>query len=89
MSKKNHNNCIHISPSQTFTSYDHYCDWLWAGQPRGRSSSPGWVMNFLFSTSSRPALGLTQPPIQWVPGVKRQGHEADHAPPTSAEVMKM
>jgi hypothetical protein len=35
--------------------------------------------------------GPTQPPIQWVPGalsleVKRQGHEADHSPPFSAEV---
>jgi hypothetical protein len=42
----------------------------------------------------RPALGFTQPPIQWVPGalspgVKRQGREADHSPPTSAEVKKM
>jgi hypothetical protein len=48
----------------------------------------------IFSTSSRPVLGPTQPPIQWVPGalspgVKRQGHEADHSPPTSAEVKKM
>jgi hypothetical protein len=33
--------------------------------------------------------GSTQPPIQWVPGVKRQGREADHSPPTSAEVKKM
>jgi hypothetical protein len=24
--------------------------------------------------------------IQWVPGVKRPGREADHLPPTSAEV---
>jgi hypothetical protein len=41
----------------------------------------------------RPALGPTQPPIQWVreslsPGVKRPGREADHSPPTSAEVKK-
>jgi len=33
----------------------------------------------------------TQPPIQWVarapyPGVKLQGHEADHSPPSIAEV---
>jgi hypothetical protein len=48
----------------------------------------------IFSTSSRPALGPTQPPIQWVagalsPGVKRPRCEADHSPPTSAEVKKM
>jgi hypothetical protein len=46
---------------------------------------------FLFTTASRTALGPTQPPIQWVPGalsleVKRQGREADHLPPSSAEV---
>jgi hypothetical protein len=45
----------------------------------------------LFSTLSRPVLGPTQAPIQWVPwalssGVKWLGHEADHSPPTSAEV---
>jgi hypothetical protein len=61
---------------------------------RGRSSSTGTVKNFLFSTSSRPALGSTQPPIQWVPGalsprVKRPEREAHHSPPTSAEVKKM
>jgi hypothetical protein len=36
---------------------------------------------FLFTTTSRTALGPTQPPIQWVPGalslgVKQLGHEA-------------
>jgi hypothetical protein len=59
-----------------------------------RSSSRGRVKNFLFSTSSRPALGTTQPLIQWVPGVlspglKRPGREADNSPPTNAEVKKM
>jgi hypothetical protein len=68
--------------------------WLRAGRPRGRGSSPGRVKNFFFSTSARLALGPTQPPIQWVlgslsPGVKRQGREADHSPPASAEVKKM
>jgi hypothetical protein len=55
----------------------------------GGSSSPGRVKNFHFSISSRQALGSTQPPIKWVPGVKRQGREADHSPPTSAEVTKV
>jgi hypothetical protein len=46
---------------------------------------------FLFTTASSPALGATQPPIQWVPGafslkVKRPGREADHSPPFRAEV---
>jgi hypothetical protein len=60
----------------------------------GRSSSPGRVKNFLFSKSSRPALGPTQLPIKWVPwvlppGVKRPGREAGRSTPTSAEVKKM
>jgi hypothetical protein len=47
----------------------------------------------IFSTSFRPALGPTQPRIEWVsgvlsPGVKRPGREAHHSPPTSAEVKK-
>jgi hypothetical protein len=68
-------------------------DWLRAGRPSARSSSPGKVKNFHFSMSSRPALGSTQPPIQWVPGalspgVKRPGREADHLPPASTEVKK-
>jgi hypothetical protein len=57
------------------------------------SIATGRVKNFLFFTSSRPALGHTQPPIQCVPralspGVKRSGREADHSPSTSAEVKK-
>jgi hypothetical protein len=46
------------------------------------------------STSFRPPLGSTQPPIQCVPGalspgVKRPGREADHSPPASAKVKDM
>jgi hypothetical protein len=55
----------------------------------GREFDYGRVKIFHFSISSRPALGFTQPPIKWVPGVKRQGREADHLPPTNAEVKKM
>jgi hypothetical protein len=45
-------------------------------------------------TSSRPALGSTEPPIEWVrealsAGVKRPGREADNSPPASAEVKNM
>jgi hypothetical protein len=35
-----------------------YSDWLLAGRPRGQSSNPSRVKNFLF-TSSRPALEPT------------------------------
>jgi hypothetical protein len=46
---------------------------------------------FLFTIASRTVLGPTHPPIQWVSrapslGVKRPGREADHSPPSSAEV---
>jgi hypothetical protein len=46
---------------------------------------------FPFTTASKPPLGPTQPPIQWVSGalslgVKRPGREADHTRTSSAEV---
>jgi hypothetical protein len=47
--------------------------WLRAGRLRGWGSSPGRVKNYYFSISSRPALGSTQPPIQWVPGALSRG----------------
>jgi hypothetical protein len=52
---------------------------------------PGMGKICLFSTASRPDLGSTQPPIQWVPKalflkVKRPGCEVDHSPPSSTEV---
>jgi hypothetical protein len=56
--------------------------------------SPGMVKNFLFFMLSRLNLGSTQPPILWVLGSLSLGvrwlvHEADHSPPTGAEVKKM
>jgi hypothetical protein len=57
----------------------------------GSELSPGKGKVFLLSTSPRPTLGSTQPPIQWVTGtlsqgVKQPGREADHSPLTSAKV---
>jgi hypothetical protein len=54
-------------------------------------SAEAMMGSFLFDSASRTALGPTQPPIQWVPGalsmgVKWSGREADHSPPSSAEV---
>jgi hypothetical protein len=46
---------------------------------------------WITATTSRTALGPTQPPIQWVLGalslgVKRPRREADHSSPSSTEV---
>jgi hypothetical protein len=60
-----------------------YSDGLWAGWP-GFDSWEGQDI-FLY-TMSRPTLERTQPPIQWYQGVEQPGHEADHSPPSSAEV---
>jgi hypothetical protein len=62
---------------------------LRAGRP-GFDSRQGLGI-LLIATASRPALRLTQPHIQGVPGiislgVKRPVREADHSPPYSAEV---
>jgi hypothetical protein len=71
-----------------------YSDGLRAGQQRARISSPGRSYIFLFSTSSRPVLRSTRPPVHWrsgtlSPRVKRPGHEVDHSLPTNAEVKNM
>jgi hypothetical protein len=52
---------------------------------RGSISGRGKSL-FLYSTIYRPVLDLTQPPIQWVQGIKRPGHETDHSPPSSVKV---
>jgi hypothetical protein len=59
----------------------------------GVRSPAGAQRIFPLSSVSRPALGRTQTPVQWVtgvlsPGVKaRLGRDADHSPPSSAEVV--
>jgi hypothetical protein len=59
----------------------------------GRGSIPGRGKIFLFSTASRPALGFTEPPTQWIPGalslgLKRAGREAaTHLHPVSTSRM--
>jgi hypothetical protein len=63
----------------------------WLDKRGLRVRFPAGLVIFLFTTASRPALGPTEPPIQWVPGalspgVKRPWHEADHSPLSSAEV---
>lgn len=40
----------------------------------------------LFTVPSRPTLGCTEPPIQWVLALKRLGHEASHSLPSSAKL---
>jgi hypothetical protein len=78
-----------LSPCGCGQCSDHK---LTGGRPEGTLS---WCHSipkvFLSSVTSRPAVGPTQPPIQWLPGtvplrVKRPRHEYDHSSPFSAEV---
>jgi hypothetical protein len=77
---------------------DHSRDSAVGTETGYRLDNKGWctgrVKNFAPWTSSTPALEPTQPPIKCVPGVlseggERQGRDADHLPPTSAEFKKM
>jgi hypothetical protein len=92
------NECLRHLPRRSLIHLTHifnHCIWLlratgWTIGVLGFDSRRGLGI-FLFTTASRMALGHTQPPIQWVPGVlslgvKRPGCEADHSPTTIAEV---
>jgi hypothetical protein len=69
----------------------------------GTATATGWSVGslgfdsrqgqkiFPFSAASRPALGPTQPPIQWATGtfcpvLKQPRREDDHSPPSNADV---
>jgi hypothetical protein len=41
---------------------------------------------FLFSRAFRPALGPTQPSVQWVSGALSPGYEFEYSLPSSADV---
>jgi hypothetical protein len=57
-----------------------------------RGSIPAGAKIFPVASVSTPALGPTQPPVQWVPGILSPGvkarprRDADLSPPSSAEV---
>jgi hypothetical protein len=59
---------------QIRSGISQYCVWLRTGRPDDRGSIPGrGERMFPLASVSRPALGLTQPPVQLVPGVLSAG----------------
>jgi hypothetical protein len=74
----------------TSTEWQQYSHRLRTGR---RVFDSRQVQDSLFSTSSRSALRPTQTPVQSVSGAlslgaKGQVREADHSPPSSAEIKK-
>jgi hypothetical protein len=60
--------------SHSVSRVAHYRVWLWAGRPGDRGSIPDRGERiFPLASVSRPALGPTQPPAQWVLGTFSRG----------------
>jgi hypothetical protein len=80
-------NRIKLKTIKLYTRYKRYSSVV-VGRP-GFDSDGQEI--FLYSKASRRALRTTQPPIRCVPWthfpvVKRPEREADHSPPSSAEI---
>jgi hypothetical protein len=79
-------------PCHSFYLFLHYSYVIATGWTIGvLGFDSWWGLRIFLTTASRTDLGPTQPPIQWVRrslslGVKRPRREADHSPPSSAEV---
>jgi hypothetical protein len=66
-----------------------YNDRLRAGWPG--LDSRYWQETFLISAALRPALGLIEPHVHWIPGAlslgtQWPGHDTDHSLPSGAQV---
>jgi hypothetical protein len=84
--------CVCVCVCVCIMNASQYSVWLRTGRP-GFDPRQGQRI-FPFTSSSRTALGPTQPPIQLVQGdpfrggKARPGRDTDHSPPSSAEVKK-
>jgi hypothetical protein len=86
---------FNIAPVKSFYVYRYFTFLLlWLGyrlDGRGVGVRVPVEESFFPFHVSRPVLRPAQPPIQWIlkvlsSGVKRPGVEADHSPPTNAEI---
>jgi hypothetical protein len=71
-----------------------YSDMATGWTTEGLEFESRWEQEYSLFRVVDTGSGVSQPPIQWAPGalypgVKRQGREADHSPPATAEVKKI
>ena len=80
--------CLHDATGATLHSCLEKTVYRLATDRTVRGLNPGEGPDF--PHSSRPPLGSTQTPIQWVsglfPGLKRPGRGVDHPPPSSTDI---